>query len=893
MRRVKILERSIAEAGGDVSEQTSPYLGEELYHGRVAEALNDFQHDYVEPLLEAMGVEGVSMDDLDRYLYARHAKERNAHIAEIRPDMPDGGSGMTNAEADQVLASFGDRADVMENMAVKVDAINRARLDLLERESLEHPDQIALWRDRWQHYVPLRGWEDSHEQFIPGRGRGFDIRGKESKQALGRRSRADSPLLYTIAQMEVSIIRAEKNRVGHRMLDLALQNPNPKVWTVTKVPWSGYKPVFDRQRGEVVYRRDYTSKYADNVLSVKRDGQEYLIVFEDEGHLLARAMKNLGPDQANRLVRALGGFNRYLAAINTSLNPEFVISNFERDIQEALVNLVGEQDSKGALREPKKIGRQVMRDLRHAMRGTFNGIYDRNPDDEWTKWYHEFRRAGGKISFYSMNDLDGQRRRIRTALAEYDAEAWRELGGVEGAIGRVAAGINRVGNVARVENLSGKALHVFNAVTDHMANINSVVENAVRLATYVNARRAGLSQDRAASLARNLTVNFTRKGEYGQLANSLYLFFNAGLQGSARLVYAVMSSPRVQKIMGGIVATSFLWAMMNRWIGGEDDDKEDRWDKLPNYIRTRHIVFMRPDGSSWKFPLPYGYNVPWVLGTYLERMAFSKQGSAMESAIVLLQAIMESFNPLGTADSENAFGWISKVASPTITDPFVELGLNENFAGHPIFKEQEPWGPPKPDHMRYFNGVSTPSKKATRWIAELTGGDDWEEGAIDMNPEVVDYWASYLTGGAGRAVGSLFNLPLKWVSDDQEIETKDIPFYRRMREERPKFYTSNRYYDLKDEIDAAKKRSKAYLDQGQHDAWRAQRKDPEQRQLLNLAPTLKSVEKHLRSLYKQRRRLQGEDASKARTERLDRLEQEIENEQKRLIRAYNEAAEAA
>ncbi|MCP5231115.1 MAG: methyltransferase, partial [Zoogloeaceae bacterium] len=153
MRRVKILERSIAEAGGDVSEQTSPYLGEELYHGRVAEALNDFQHDYVEPLLEAMGVEGVSMDDLDRYLYARHAKERNAHIAEIRPDMPDGGSGMTNAEADQVLASFGDRADVMENMAVKVDAINQARLDLLERESLEHPDQIALWRDRWQHYV--------------------------------------------------------------------------------------------------------------------------------------------------------------------------------------------------------------------------------------------------------------------------------------------------------------------------------------------------------------------------------------------------------------------------------------------------------------------------------------------------------------------------------------------------------------------------------------------------------------------------------------------------------------------------------------------------------------------------------------------------------------------
>ena len=49
---------------------------------------------------------GLTADEVNRFLMARHAPERNAQIASINPKLPDGGSGMTNAEAAQVIADL-------------------------------------------------------------------------------------------------------------------------------------------------------------------------------------------------------------------------------------------------------------------------------------------------------------------------------------------------------------------------------------------------------------------------------------------------------------------------------------------------------------------------------------------------------------------------------------------------------------------------------------------------------------------------------------------------------------------------------------------------------------------------------------------------------------------
>src|SRR5690606_20878797 len=102
------------------------------------------------------------------------------------------------------------------------------------------------------------------------------------------------------------------------------------------------------------------------------------------------------------------------------------------------------------------------------------------------------------------------------------------------------------------------------------------------------------SDAKAASLAKNLTVNFNRRGDWGVVANSLYLFFNAGMQGSARMLQALKTSPKVRRIAAGIIVFAAMLDMLNRAIGGEDDDDIPKYDKIPPWVKERNLIIMNP-----------------------------------------------------------------------------------------------------------------------------------------------------------------------------------------------------------------------------------------------------------------------------------------------------------
>src|SRR5690606_8341690 len=59
-------------------------------------------------------------------------------------------------------------------------------------------------------------------------------------------------------------------------------------------------------------------------------------------------------------------------------------------------------------------------------------------------------------------------------------------------------------------------------VMDWLSDYNQAMENAVRLAAFKAAKDSGMSPERAASLAKNLTVNFNRKGQMAQKAGAMY-----------------------------------------------------------------------------------------------------------------------------------------------------------------------------------------------------------------------------------------------------------------------------------------------------------------------------------------------------------------------------------
>ena len=67
-------------------------------------------------------------------------------------------------------------------------------------------------------------------------------------------------------------------------------------------------------------------------------------------------------------------------------------------------------------------------------------------------------------------------------------------------------------------------------------NYNSVFENTIRLATFKTLVDRGISDARAAQIARNVTVNFSKGGQNKTFLNSWYLFYNASIQGSFALL---------------------------------------------------------------------------------------------------------------------------------------------------------------------------------------------------------------------------------------------------------------------------------------------------------------------------------------------------------------------
>src|SRR5690606_34402272 len=146
-------------------------------------------------------------------------------------------------------------------------------------------------------------------------------------------------------------------------------------------------------------------------------------------------------------------------------------------------------------------------------------------------------------------------------------------------------------------------------------DLNGAVENGIRLSVYVNLRKAGATEKQAASIAKNLTVNFNRKGEWAGTMTALYLFYNASIQGTVRMLQA-MKHPKVQLVVAGIVVAHAMLDVLNGLLAPEDDDKENRYDKIPDYTKNHNIIIVNPFAEKGdksivglKVPVPYGYNV--------------------------------------------------------------------------------------------------------------------------------------------------------------------------------------------------------------------------------------------------------------------------------------------
>jgi GNAT superfamily N-acetyltransferase len=778
-----------------IPDQMDAYLQQTLFHGRAEDGIKEHEKQFVEPLIKQIKDSGYSWEDVEDFLYARHAPEANAHLLTINGGNPAFNSGMTDQEAQQTMAQLAAAGDIRKLHAIgaAVDLMTKWSRDQMVMNGLEDASTIQTWENTYKHYVPLKGWKDQvgdpdvADFFgMPKKGKGFDTGGKLTKMRTGRSSRAATILANVVAQAQATVILSEKAKVGRALYDFVKATPSSRLWSVDEVE---YMKFVDPNTGLVRQGVNPTYQLADNVIRVKVGGKDFHITFNPaipQMQRIAASMKNLSADQIGPILAALHRVNRFLSAVNTSLNPEFTVTNALRDIQTALVNL-NEVDIDG-------IKRSILGDWRKAWwairRGEQKSTWiAKNHTAQWAQEWAEFKKQGAKVGW-----LDHYKSPV-----ELDQKLQRMMG-PDGVIGWSAHGIRRLGDFVENENLA--------------------VENALRLSTYVNLRNAGLSQQRAAEYAKNLTVNFNRKGEAGTVINSVYLFFNAAIQGTARMIMS-MKNKKVRRVMYGIVAAAMAREILNQLLSPLDDDDEPLYDKIPDGEKERNMIFMLPQSAdaaiksvlpSWmepsdrisyvKIPLPYGYNVLDYMGQKLGKifnyrvMENVRRYSPAEEAALLVGSMTNSFSPLG--DPAKSVG---QLIAPTALDPLVQISENKAWHGGKLMPDDFPGQPPSPDSQKFFSSTPRPYREVAAYMNALTGGTEITPGLVDVSPETLQLWVDTAGGGLARFMTGIIDTPTK---DPSERELRDVPFLRRVMGAVGDRQTQTVFYDHLQEVERAR-----------------------------------------------------------------------------------------
>jgi hypothetical protein len=784
---VKRIVEAVKKTGKEIASKWNPYLQEELYHGRTANAALEFQDKEWLPLLKDMEAKGVTIGELEKYLHNRHAEDYNKLVAKRnpnRPEMQDGGSGITNEAARKYLADLdADTKAKYDELAAQVDGITKGTRQLLKDTGYEKAERIKAWEEAFPNYVPLMREEGDFDYNFGsfGTGRGFDVRRDFSRSAMGSKRNVVDIIGNVIAARNNAIALTEKNRVAQAVYGLALEAPNPDFWMAInpdaeKVPEDAIdelramgldeeaaeylmkepkQRVLDPKRDQIVNRINTKLRENDFVLATRINGEKRYVFFnpkDPRSKRAATALKNLDAQDLGTALGVVAKATRWMASVNTQYNPIFGPYNFLRDMQSAALQLsttelAGQQKDVAANVVPSlKVIYSSLRKRRKGEAAT----------GELADLWKEFQKEGGQTGF-----------RDNFSRTQDRTEAL----------------LNEMSKITE-----GKAKAGARAVFDWLSDYNDSLENAVRLSAYKVAKekfkKEGFSdseaKQKAASLAKNLTVNFNRKGDVATQMGALYAFFNAAMQGTARMI-ETLKGPTGRKIMAGGLLLGSMQAALLAAAGFDDEEP-------PEFIRSKNIVIPTGNGNYIAFPMPLGYHVIPGFSRILTEWTLSGFKDTARRVTDLTGLFLDAFNPIGNA------GWSVQTITPTVLDPLVALGENKDWTGKPISKEDIFSLRPTPGYTRAREGANWLSTNLAEFLNYASGGTKYQPGVLSPTPEQIEYLVGQVFGGVGREAIKL-TTSIEKTATGEDLPPYKIPLYGRfVGETKSSAAESNKFY---------------------------------------------------------------------------------------------------
>ena len=755
-------EDKAGDSGVDISKKLK------LFSSKQGNKIEEF-YKTVEYTFESMKLEGITGKDLSDYMMAIHAPEANA--MGLKHSGKEATSGLTDTQAKQILEDFEKRgvSDKLQSAAKSFNRIiedtRKARLDAGLISDTEYNDLVGLY----ENYVPLQGFADGNikeEEFIEDlpESNKLSVKGNEIKNRSGRSTKADNVISNILNNYTKAVLRAEKNILLAEVAKTVLKS---------------------KGLGEVVTSKELgiTDKLPDNTVGFKENGEQKYIVFESKA--LARTLNNSDTPRTNKIIRFLKSSGIYLSQMMTGRNIDFFIPNFVRDGQSSFLGLMSDLEKKGYLKEVdkedlyKEVGKntfKVMKTLYKNERGNSSQV------NEFGKFLNEYKESGAKTSFANVKNLDTLKKDLENLDKAFNQKK---------IVARTKKGVDNVLSV--------------------LDGISSTLENSYRFSTFIALRKRGVDIESAAVVAKGLSVDFNQSGELGSILNGVYLFFNAAVQSSTRVIDIIKPHKdfktgkykvtMAQKMLLSQIPLAAMITAYNIGMSEEDEDGKTFYEKIPQYEKDTNFIIMNPLYSKkyFKIPMQYGFNIFPTLGSSLAEVAGGTKTFGQASGDWVASSI-NGLSPVSGSNSKDEVKTLLDVIVPTLIKPIaVDLAVNENFFGTPIYKEN-PYNKLKPDSELGKNTTSGFYKTLAKGLNYSTGGDEFEKGVFDFHPESIEYLVDFALGGVGATINRSIKSIENAVDKDKEVSIKDIPILRRFFGEVGEYFDYQEFNTRKDKL---------------------------------------------------------------------------------------------
>jgi site-specific DNA-cytosine methylase len=698
-------------------------------------------------------------------------------------------------------------------------------------------DTYLYVRDMYSHYIPLRGWDGTTaDQVWDYVGGGKGAFNQTLKTAHGRTSIADDPIAYIENMAESGILLNNKNWVKQHLMLLAQNHPTSlltlsKAWYVKSTDANGneewipatpqitsqmnsnqVKATIDAfeqkmenmaQTGDATQQREGLniaypqthSEEREHEVRVMKDGEEYVIYVNGDPQL-AQAMNNTRAHrvreiQSGKLDRAAAWLGRKMAAAYTSLSPLFIPSNYFRDLTMTLASTAIREDGRYnyLLRKNLATSWNLGFMLRDYQNGKLRDKVNNGNATPKEQMFYDFMMNGGETGFVSSLDVEDLKKKFKNDLKDLDR--WK-----------------------------ANPVKVGHTIMDSIEFLNRMIEDSNRFAVYMTSIQYGRSIDEAVNDAKDVTLNFNRKGtgEYGwQMIRNLYLFINPAVQSLQTLGALAKHHPfKFTAVTASWLASGVLVPIVNAALMsllGGDDDKDKYW-QFTKWDRRNNLIMWVPFTHEYvKIPLAQEFRAFYGVG---DMIASKMMGGelAEESWSQYAEDLLGQVVDMLPLDPTGYDGNIAVSLMPNAIRPVFELAFNVDFTGKPLFKDTE-YNKYDPNFTKAYVGTPDWLVRASRMVNSI-GNDypDVQQNKWDAlgnprynlnNPAVVDHVLSSYLGGAYTMGSQVLGLLTKSLNDRKEIKVADIPLVSKFvsnPDDRPvskkqgdEFWDKKEYYD--------------------------------------------------------------------------------------------------